>query len=313
MRLSVFLISVKYFSSDVMVNHPLYSSLAQQQSQHDLHSDEENNDDSEKNMSVQDRGKKLNLAPVRKPTTSRPKLCKSNMKMTPKKSSRSTHSQYLNLVIPKTTLHRKDLQLNVQPVKDPYAARFDTRRLTSGPNKNVFMRTGSADSLKSPQHIPGADNSLIQRPVELRNARSNTFHINSAPIPGSMQLPRGASPPSSGPAKNSRHSKGCDRINALLPCFPNDLYNKLHTKSAFNANSNGGPYQMTQYQRSQAQRVWEGGDRVSSDSVKNDTVIPVPLGSFGVRGRNCNSDDQVTIGYRLKRDRERRVGLSAVT
>ncbi|XP_021357164.1 uncharacterized protein LOC110452805 isoform X2 [Mizuhopecten yessoensis] len=284
---------------------------------HDLHSEEENNDDTEKNMSVHDRGKKLNLAPVRKATTSRPKLCKSNMKMTPKKTTRSTHSQYLNLVIPKTTLHRKDLQLNVQPVKDTYAARFDTRRLTSCPNKNAFIRTGSADSVQSPQQLTGGENSPVHRMVELKYSRSNTFHINSAPIPGHVQLPREpvANRGSSqyGSPTKGRHSRGCDRIHTILPSFPNDMHNKIHAKTTNNVNANGGPYQMTPFPRPQAQRVWEGGDRVSSDSVKNDTVIPVPLGSFGVRGRTCNGEDRVTIGYRLKRDRERRVGLSAVT
>ncbi|XP_033748009.1 uncharacterized protein LOC117333009 [Pecten maximus] len=318
------ILSVDRENGDVMANHHMYHSNTNmghhhghQQSGHDLNSEEENNDDGEKNMSVQDRGKKLNLAPVRKSTNLRPKLCKSNMKMTPKKTTRSTHSQYLNLVIPKTTLHRKDLQLNVQPVKDTYAARFDTRRLSSGPSKNAFIRTGSADSVQSPQQLTGRDSSPVHRPTELKQSRTNTFHINSAPTPGQGQpsrepvASRGSS--QSGSPTKGRHSKGCDRINTLLPSFPNDMYNKIHAKTAFSGSVNGGPYQMTPFPRPQAQRVWEGGDRVSSDSVKNDTVIPVPLGSFGVRGRTCNGEDRVTIGYRLKRDRERRVGLSAVT
>ncbi|XP_060074380.1 uncharacterized protein LOC132554099 [Ylistrum balloti] len=316
------ILSVDRENGNVMTNPHLYhsnTSMGQhhqthQHSGHDLHSEEENNDDTEKNMSVQDRGKKLNLAPVRKSTTSRPKLCKSNMK---KKTARSTHSQYLNLVIPKTTLHRKDLQLNVQPVKDTYAARFDTRRLTSGPNKNTFTRTGSADSVQSPQQLAGRENSPAQRFVEVKNSRSNTFHINSAPIPGQAHPVREpvsnrGSSQSSSPTKG-RHSRGCDRTNTILPSFPSDIYTKIQTKTTFNGSGNGDPYQMTPFPRPQPQRVWEGGDRVSSDSVKNDTVIPVPLGSFGVRGRTCNGEDRVTIGYRLKRDRERRVGLSAVT
>ncbi|XP_069135564.1 uncharacterized protein [Argopecten irradians] len=318
------ILSVDRENGDVMTNQHMYHSNSNMghhhghhQSGHDLNSEEEICEDAEKNLSVSDRGKKLNLAPVRKSTTFRPKLCKSNMRMTPKKTSRSTHSQYLNLVIPKTTLHRKDLQLNVQPVKDTYAARFDTRRVTSGSSKNTFIRTGSADSVQNTQPSTGRDSSPVHRPTELKISRTNTFHINSAPTPGHGHGPREpaasrGSSQSVSPTKG-RHSKGCDRINTILPSFPNDVYNKVNGKSVFNGSATGGPYQMTPFPRPQAQKVWEGGDRISSDSVKNDTVIPVPLGSFGIRGRTCNGEDRVTIGYRLKRDRERRIGLSAVT
>lgn len=121
-------------SSVAFIQNPLFHDFSEKETL-------ENNGDSLRSMTVNDRGKNLNLAPVR----DSPSLELSSQQYLGKPTSKNftPFNQYLNLVIPKTTINGNNIQLHIDNPKDVWTPRFETNR---NPAKHSHRRSESVDT-----------------------------------------------------------------------------------------------------------------------------------------------------------------------
>lgn len=277
-----------------------------------LKSDEEGTEDGDNTMSMDDRGRGINLAPVRRITT-RPRVGKMDVKRPNR--SQIIHSQYLNLVIPRTTLHRTNLQLNITRDLGPA---FEPSKQVFVPYKPIMKRTNSADvelfRKQKPDSVRNVVSSPGNRAVDVRLSRSHTVHGNLQETnalgyePGTFMPPHRMMPnPASAGRMLQRNFSNRSTDNRV---HTQSITSKEDMKTAIYNQIN--EVYARQSSQDHTQDIWEGGDRLSVSLSKDKVVAVEGSGLLGIRGKTCNSEDYVTLSSKLRRDRQRRVGASAV-
>lgn len=255
----------------------------------------ENNGDSIRSMTVNDRGKNLNLAPVR----DSPPLDLSSQQYLGKPTSKNftPFNQYLNLVIPKTTINGNNIQLHIDNPKDVWTPRFESNR---NPGKHSHRRSESVDShsrhskKKSPDGCSTSRRfSGGNRASELRLQRAATL---SAEGTGIRRESGCIIPPPAAISQNTsiltkrktqiQKTKCVNQIRAML----SDL------------DSCKGKLDRTCRRFENAKLGHE---------AKHDRVIPATK-TFGVEGQTCRTEDQLSIIHRLRKEKERSLRVSTV-
>ncbi|XP_061197761.1 uncharacterized protein LOC133205886 [Saccostrea echinata] len=241
-----------------------------------------------RSLTVNDRGKNLNLAPVR----DSPPLQFSAHHGTSINKNDMRFNQYLNLVIPKTALHKTNIQLNLDNPKEMWTPRFESKR---NPTKNSHRRSESVDSLKrSTKHADSSSrrSSGANRASQLRLERAATSadgtrvrSDSGCLIPPPPPLPQSPSILTKRKTQ-SQKTKCVNQIRAMLSDL-DDCKGKLDRTCRRLENI-----------------------KHSSDS-KSDRVLPATK-TFGIEGQTCRTEDQLSIIHRLRKEKERTLRVSAV-
>ncbi|XP_052072363.1 uncharacterized protein LOC127710504 isoform X3 [Mytilus californianus] len=258
-------------------------------------------------LSVKDRRKMLNLAPVRNQETSEGfkkfKTVHPNLSL----------EHYLNLVVPhrqtrsssnstthslnatnemeekntKPALHKKNIQLNLDGPGDPWTPKFEMKRsLSRGainlPRHYIYSAGHSRKRSTSTPDSLGAK----QWPnrSELTLSRANTYHDNIDNELSVNVLSSSRTNPPNVQRVYGQRFRCCERIHALIN--NEDLDKKSKDRHI----------------------------KLSVDNMKCDKTNPVSFGSFGIRKGMSREDNPVSLScmYKLKRDRQRRFNISLV-
>ncbi|XP_063396880.1 uncharacterized protein LOC134681263 isoform X2 [Mytilus trossulus] len=258
-------------------------------------------------LSVKDRRKMLNLAPVRNQETSEGfrkfKTVHPNLSL----------AHYLNLVVPhrqsrsssnstahslsitsekeekdtKPALHKKNIQLNLEGPCDPWTPKFEMKRSSSRgainlPRHSVHSAGHSRKRSTSTPDSLGAK----QWPnrSELTLSRANTYHDNIDNELSVNVLSSSRTNPPNVQRVYGQRFRCCERIHALIN--NEDLDKKSKDRHI----------------------------KLSVDNMKCDKTNPVSFGSFGIRKGMSREDNSVSLScmYKLKRDRQRRFNISLV-
>ncbi|CAG2211031.1 unnamed protein product [Mytilus edulis] len=259
-------------------------------------------------LSVKDRRKMLNLAPVRNQETSEGfrkfKTVHPNLSL----------EHYLNLVVPhrqsrsssnstahslsitsekeekdtKPALHKKNIQLNLEGPCDPWTPKFEMKRSSSRgainlPKHSVHSAGHSRKRSTSTPDSLGAK----QWPnrSELTLSRANTYHDNIDNELSVNVLSSSRTNPPNVQRVYGQRFRCCERIHALIN---NEDLDKKSSKDRH--------------------------IKLSVDNMKCDKTNPVSFGSFGIRKGMSREDNSVSLScmYKLKRDRQRRFNISLV-
>ncbi|XP_062590593.1 uncharacterized protein LOC134252172 [Saccostrea cucullata] len=243
--------------------------------------------DFSRSLTVNDRGKNLNLAPVR--DSSPLQFSAHHGKSLNKNDLR--FNQYLNLVIPKTALTKTNIQLNLDNPKEMWTPRFESKR---NPTKNSHRRSESVDSLKrSSKHadVSSRRSSGANRASQLRLERAATSadgtrlkSDSGCLIPPPPPLPQSPSILTKRKTQ-SQKTKCVNQIRAMLSDLE-DCKGKLD-------------------------RTCRRLENIKHSDSKVDRVLPATK-TFGIEGQTCRTEDQLSIIHRLRKEKERTLRVSAV-
>lgn len=255
----------------------------------------ENNGDLSRSMTVNDRGKNLNLAPVR----DSPPLEFSPQQYLGKPTGKNftPFNQYLNLVIPKMTINGTNIQLHIDNPKDVWTPRFESNR---NPTKHSHRRSESVDSHARHSKKKFAEGSSTSRrssggnrASELRLQRAATLSAEGTGIRRESEY---IIPPPATISQNTsiltkrktqiQKTKCVNQIRAML----SDLDS---CKGQLDRNC----------------RRFENAKL--GLEAKHDRVIPATK-SFGIEGQTCRTEDQLSIIHRLRKEKERTLRVSTV-
>ncbi|CAG2256591.1 unnamed protein product [Mytilus edulis] len=259
-------------------------------------------------LSVKDRRKMLNLAPVRNQETSEGfrkfKTVHPNLSL----------EHYLNLVVPhrqsrsssnstahslsitsekeekdtKPALHKKNIQLNLEGPCDPWTPKFEMKRSSSRGAINLPKHSvhSAGHSRKRSTSTPDSLG-VKQWPnrSELTLSRANTYHDNIDNELSVNVLSSSRTNPPNVQRVYGQRFRCCERIHALIN---NEDLDKKSSKDRH--------------------------IKLSVDNMKCDKTNPVSFGSFGIRKGMSREDNSVSLScmYKLKRDRQRRFNISLV-
>ncbi|KAK3083842.1 hypothetical protein FSP39_003969 [Pinctada imbricata] len=262
--------------------------------------------DNMRTFSMKDRGKNLNLAPVRDSTELKLKRTKStDNKAVPRRRCESKNtktekpitvpqkpytsfSQYLNLVIPKTTLHRTNIKLDIDSPRENSTAKFDSKRNPHVPRRRKSS-TDSELAVNLDLPLKRASSLGSNRASELRLSRTSTY-IKEINISQDV----GATSPTH--AKHAPLNVNRYRMSGQRYKFASGIRASLSST------------EISRSLASPSYNISKSCDteiKMDVDNVKQNRVLPSPLKPFSIRGRTCKNDDQLTIIYRLQKEKER--------
>lgn len=262
-------------------------------------------------MSVKERGKNLNLAPVRASTAIR----RSEIKIA--KKTLVPFNPYLNLIIPKTTLNQADVQFNIETHRSE-TPRFEPSRVVFTKAQANFKESTSSKSYERRKMTSPAD-----RANEVRLLRTSTYP------PETTYNPVGTSVKSTDTSVTSRETKSNTmRINSassskryILPYTP-----LVHTLK-INQSSNDGDSKpqlissslQTEYKPEREKEIkyrfkfLENVQRIP-EKIKHDTVVPLSVGAFSLHGKTCMPEDNpISSIQRIRKERQSRTAMTYTT
>ncbi|VDI62190.1 Hypothetical predicted protein [Mytilus galloprovincialis] len=258
-------------------------------------------------LSVKDRRKMLNLAPVRNQETSEGfrkfKTVHPNLSL----------EHYLNLVVPhrqsrsssnstahslsitsekeekdtKPALHKKNIQLNLEGPCDPWTPKFEMKRSSSRGAINLPKHSAHSAGHSRKRSTSTPDSLGVKQwpnRSELTLSRANTYHDNIDNELSVNVLSSSRTNPPNVQRVYGQRFRCCERIHALIN--NEDLDKKSKDRHI----------------------------KLSVDNMKCDKTNPVSFGSFGIRKGMSREDNSVSLScmYKLKRDRQRRFNISLV-
>ena len=269
-------------------------------------------------LSVRDRSRMLNLAPVRNQEPSeyirehRQSSLPSNMSL----------DHYLNLVLPnrqirrsnsnltanslcnvdekedandkKTALHKKNIQLDIEGPCDPWTPTFEMKRSMSRGSIRPYKQPNSAGySRKRATSTPEATTSKQwQVSSELTLSRTGTYHSHMCSKSDTIdkELSVNSCSTRSNPPNVQRvygqRFRCCERIHALISSDNEESMKKSKDRHI----------------------------QLSVDNLKLAKTNRVSFGSFGIRKGMTREDTSASLAcmYKLKRERQRRFNISLV-
>lgn len=244
-------------------------------------------------------------------------------------------SQYMNLVVPKATLHPDTNSLektpkihnafvnrrrryrykspnkndgNIQPSESPPRQSESSSKIRNTENTGEHIvppkeRAGSADL---PKPKPPSIIRLVATSHGDRDKNDQKLKNPQVPMPPGVlyvgstvnKEPESAKPPlSKRHALNlyqmhGRRSKCCERLHEILSHSADD---KRDDKKDLE----------------KLQKKLDSHEKLHENLSKSDRFLPTPLKPLGVQGRNYKSEEQLTVIYRLQKEKMRRTNTIA--
>ena len=210
----------------------------------------------------------------------------------------------MNLVIPKTTLHRTNLQLNVDHPREQCSLKFESKRSP----KVTLRRTGSADSSKRASRDGDSSKRASRDGDSSKRASRDGDSSKRAMTQGSNRT------------TELRMARANDEINGVITTNETGLIIPPQAKG-FSPNVNR--YKLNGHRFRCASRLSAMGceireDRQTDSPLRSsrtesyvdksydDKLLPSPIKPFSLQGRSpCQADDQLTIICRLRKEKER--------